>query len=588
LTTLAGPQDRIAEHLRALYGEARIEELASRVHGLIESHLSASRSETSPDLLTEHDAILIAYGDQISAEDESPLVTLNKLLAERLSGIINGVHILPFFPYSSDDGFSVIDYRQVDPALGTWDEVRNIAGNSRLMVDAVINHVSAESEWAEAFRRGAPEHDETFIVVEPSVDLSDVVRPRDLPLLTPVETATGLQHVWTTFSSDQFDLNFANPDVLLEILDLLLFYVGKGAQVIRLDAIAYLWKQVGTPSINLPQTHQAIKLMRAVLDAAAPGTLLVTETNVPHEENLSYFGKSGDEADMIYQFALPPLILHTLISGDSSRLTEWAFDLRPPDDSVTFFNFLASHDGIGLRPVVEILTAEEMEALVSIPARNGGEVSFRNLPDGGRSPYELNLTYLDALSDLQQTPPRTVERFLTAHAMMLAMPGVPGIYFHSLFGIRNDLDGVERTGRARSINRRKWELSSLLAELDDVKSEQHQIFEGLSSLLRTRAAHEVFNPWQGFEPIDVGPEVFALVRGDPAGQHILCLHEVAGKGSDIRSAAEFGSAIDLLTGESLDLSRIQMAPYQSRWIELENVDWRLEDSNLQDHTRNLK
>jgi sucrose phosphorylase len=266
------------------------------------------------------------------------------------------------------------------------------------------------------------------------------------------------------------------------------------------------------------------------------------------------------------------LILHTLISGDSSRLTEWAFDLDVPHENVTFFNFLASHDGIGLRPVAEILSDEELEVLVALPSGSGGNVSYRTLPDGGRSPYELNLTYLDALTDLQQTPPCTLERFLTAHAMMLAMPGVPGIYFHSLFGIRNDLDGVVRTGRARSINRQKLEFSFLMSELDDVKSEPHRIFEGLANLLRVRAAQEAFGPWQGFQPIDVGPDAFAFVRGNSSSRRILCMHEVAGKRSEIRSAAEPGLATDLIARESVDLSRIQMAPYQSRWITLEPSD----------------
>jgi len=559
-------QKRIAEHLRALYGESRLDELMPRVQRLVDSHVSAAGPALPLQPLTERDAILIAYGDQVRVEGEHPLASLNKLLSERLTGLISGIHLLPFFPYSSDDGFSVIDYRQVDPALGTWAEVRNIASDSRLMVDAVINHVSAKSEWVEAFRRGEPEHRETFIVVDPNADLSDVVRPRDLPLLTPIETVHGLRHVWTTFSSDQLDLNFDNPEVMLEILDLLLFYVRNGAQIIRLDAIAYLWKQIGTPSIHLPQTHHVVRLMRAVLDAATPGTLLITETNVPHEENLSYFGDKGDEADLVYQFALPPLILHTLISGDASSLTEWALDLDAPFENVTFFNFLASHDGIGLRPVAEILTAEELGELVTLPARSGGDVSYRALPDGGRSPYELNVTYLDALTDPQEPLSLAVDRFLSAHAMMLALPGLPGIYFHSLFGSRNDLDGVQRTGIARSINRQKLELSSLLAELDDDKSDRRRIFDGISNLLRARASNEAFNPWQSCKPIEVGEKVFALIRGDISGRRVVCLHEVAGDGADVRGSTGSGLATDLLTGETIDASVVRLAPYQSRWI----------------------
>ncbi len=388
------------------------------------------------------------------------------------------------------------------------------------------------------------------------------------PLLTPVETTAGLRHVWTTFSADQFDLNYANPDVMLEVLDLLLFYVHNGAQIIRLDAVAYLWKQSGTSSIHLPQTHQIIKLMRAVLDSAAPGTLLITETNVPHEENLSYFGEDGDEADLVYQFALPPLTLHTLVSGNSSRLTEWAAEIRAPHDDVTFFNFLASHDGIGLRPVAGILSEKELDRLANLPAGNGGDVSYRALPDGGRSPYELNLTYLDALTILEESPARAVERFLSAHAIMLALPGLPGIYFHSLFGSRNDLEGVQESGRARSINRQKLELSTLLSELDQASSERSRIFTGIAELLRARSSHEAFSPWQQSQVIEVGADVFGLIRGGASGRQVLCLHEVAGQGTEIRGAASSGSATDLLSGETVDSGEVRLDPYQYRWLAL--------------------
>ncbi|MFQ5921498.1 MAG: sugar phosphorylase [Anaerolineales bacterium] len=566
MSTSPSLEPRIADTLQALYGEGRHGELTGRIQGIIDNHKAAQKASSTPKRLTERDAVLIAYGDQVTEAGEAPLATLSRLLSERLEGLISGVHILPFFPYSSDDGFSVIDYRRVDPALGTWADVQNIGADFRLMVDAVINHISSESEWAKAFQRGDPEHGETFIVVDPSTDLSKVVRPRDLPLLTPVETAAGLRHVWTTFSTDQFDLNYANPDVMMEILDLLLFYVRNGAQIIRLDAIAYLWKEVGTPSIHLPETHQAVRLMRAVLDSAAPGTLLITETNVPHKENISYFGDGGDEADLVYQFALPPLTLHTLISGDSSRLTEWASEVHAPHDNVTFFNFLASHDGIGLQPVAGILTEKELEALVALPACSQGDVSYRATPGGGRSPYELNLTYLDALTDPREHTSRGVDRFLTAHAIMLAMPGLPAIYFHSLFGSRNDIDGVQRSGRARSINRQKLELTSLLREVDDAKSDRHRIFKSFARMLRARAAHEAFSPWENCRVLETGPEVFGLMRRSASGRRVLCLHEVAGEGAEVRGAAGSELATDLLSGETVDAGLVRLAPYQYRWI----------------------
>ncbi len=575
VSTSSSPEQRIADILQALYGEAMHGELTGRVQRIIDNHKAAQKACSTPERLTERDAVLIAYGDQVTEAGEAPLATLSRLLSDRLEGLISGVHILPFFPYSSDDGFSVIDYRRVDPALGTWADIQNIAAEFRLMIDAVINHISSESEWAKAFRRGEPKHSETFIVMNPNTDLSEVVRPRDLPLLTPVETAAGLQHVWTTFSSDQFDLNFANPDVMLDILDLLLFYVRNGARIIRLDAIAYLWKQVGTPSIHLPQTHQVVKLMRAVLDAAAPGMLLITETNVPHEENLSYFGEGEGEADLVYQFALPPLLLHTFLSGDSSRLAAWASNIQLPSNKVAFFNFLASHDGIGLRPVADLLSEEELQALVALPEHSGGAVSYRALSGSGKTPYELNVTYLDALtppSECERDPQRAADRFLAAHAIMLAMPGLPGIYFHSLFGSRNDLEGVRRTGRLRSINREKLELSSLREELADPSSLRHQIFEGFERLLRARASHPAFSPWSAHRVIDIGPAVFGLIREGPMGQRVLCVQEVAGTGAEARIAQNGTMTTDLITGDPADPSLLRLTPYQARWIVLEDKE----------------
>jgi sucrose phosphorylase len=201
------------------------------------------------------------------------------VLEKYARGVITGVHVLPFFPYSSDDGFSVIDYTAVNPDFGTWADVERLGRNFRLMFDAVINHISAHSGWFQEFLKGNPGFADYFIVVEEGTDLSQVVRPRALPLLTSVQTAHGERLVWTTFSADQIDLNYANPDVLLEIIEILLLYVEKGAEIIRLDAIAYLWKKIGTPCIHLEETHRVVKLFRTVFDAVAPHVMLITRTS---------------------------------------------------------------------------------------------------------------------------------------------------------------------------------------------------------------------------------------------------------------------------------------------------------------------
>ncbi|MEP7291918.1 MAG: sugar phosphorylase, partial [Chloroflexota bacterium] len=408
-----------------------------------------------------------------------PLQTLRKTLLQTIYPTVNGLHILPFSPYSSDDGFSVIDYIAVDPALGSWNDVRAFKPEFRLMFDAVINHISAQSAWFQGFLRGEDPYREYFIPMNPATDLSLVTRPRALPLLSPFESNAGTQHLWTTFSDDQIDLNYANPDVLIAILRVLLFYVEQGANLIRLDAIAFMWKCVGTTCLHLPETHAVIQLMRDVLDVVAPQVILVTETNVPHIENISYFGSGDDEAQMVYQFSLPPLTLHTFRTGDATVLSRWAATIERASERTTFFNFTASHDGIGVRPALGLLTDAEIAALVKLTEDHGGLVSYKNNPDGTQSPYELNITYFDAITDPAITatqPDIAISRFICSQAIMLAMVGVPGIYLHSLFGSRNFREGVQMTGRNRTINREKLNADDLLDQLSDESSLRHRVF----------------------------------------------------------------------------------------------------------------
>jgi sucrose phosphorylase len=539
----------------------------------------------SLDLLSERDAILITYGDQISEPGHSPLRTLADFADTYLQGIVSAIHLLPFYPYSSDDGFSVIDYRQVDPHSGTWADVHRLGVRFRLMFDAVINHISRHSAWFQGFLRDQAPYRDYFIVVEPGIDLSMVVRPRALPLLTQVETPQGTKHVWTTFSDDQIDLNYANPDVLLEILDLLLFYVAQGARFIRLDAIAYLWKELGTPCIHLPQTHRVVKLFRAVLDAVAPDVLFITETNVPHEDNISYFGDLSpetdrtDEAQLVYQFPLPPLVMHSILSGDASVLSRWAAGLNLAAEKACFFNFTASHDGIGVMPARGLLNEGEIHALVDATLAHGGRVSYKANSDGSQSVYELNISYFDALSNPAAAEPIKVQvdRFIVSQAIMLALAGVPGIYVHSLFGSQSWHDGVTQTGRNRTINRQKFERVALECELADLTSLRGSVFAAYSELLRARAAERAFHPYGCQRVLSCGKSMFALLRISPhEDSRVLCLHNVSSQEQTVHlQPANLGLPFDvwqdLLSGEtyaSVPGPSFVLPPYAVRWLRL--------------------
>lgn len=583
------PEERILDHLTFLYGREQGRETWTKLRAILDDfrrrHPHLLENVPPPeDRLTERDSFLITYADQVREPGRPPFRTLGEFLTTYVADVIHGVHLLPFFPYSSDDGFSVIDYYQVNPAFGTWDDVEALRGRFRLMFDAVINHISRQSAWFQAFLRGEPPYKDYFIVVDPSTDLSQVVRPRTSPLLTPVETAEGVKYVWTTFSSDQIDLNYHNPDVLLEIIKVLLFYVEKGAEVIRLDAIAYLWKEIGTPCIHLPQTHRVVKLFRAVLDAVAPGVLLITETNVPHEENISYFGDGTDEAQMVYNFALPPLVLHTFLTGNADRLTRWAQTLHTPSPETTFFNFIASHDGIGVMPARGLLSEAEIQALVDRTLAHGGQVSYKSNPDGSKSVYELNITLYDALNDPRAPDTaRDVARFMASQVIMLSLAGVPGIYVHSLFGSRNCYRCVEQTGHPRSINREKFDRAALEADLADSNSTRHRVFHAYRHLLAVRQRQPAFHPNGTQRVLALDEAAFAVVRTPPPGRReegsaevILCLVNVTPdkRSLEISLAAQgLPAAVrwhDLIGGEQFAVEdgrlQVSLSPYQAMWL----------------------
>jgi sucrose phosphorylase len=565
-------------HLTFLYGTDAAPQLLARVQKIIADY--RHRIPVRDGSITEQDSILITYGDQVQTPGEKPLQTLSMFCKQYLTDVVRGIHILPFYPWTSDDGFSVVDYRKVDPALGDWEDVSSMQSHFRLMFDGVINHISSQSEWFKAFLKDDSKYREYFVVIDGSPDLSQVVRPRALPLLTSFSTLSGEKRVWTTFSDDQIDLNFQNPEVLLEILDILLMYVERGAMFIRLDAIAYLWKEIGTSCIHLPQTHRAIQFLRAALNDVAPHVHLITETNVPHVDNISYFGDGTNEAQLVYNFALPPLTLHTFHTGNAQALSNWAKNLTLHSNKTTFFNFLASHDGVGLNPARGILSNDEVDALVEKTLEHGGLVSYKHNSDGTQSPYEMNINYFDALSDPQALlkPPSSaaevgesldlqIDRFMAAQAIMLSLVGVPGIYFHSLFGSRGWLEGVRQTGRNRTINREKCDLQSLQRELADLQSLRGRVFAHYRELLSARSSSAAFHPHGKQKILDVHPSVFALERISPdETSRVLCLHNVSSK--EVAFSTKYESGTDLLTGQPLESAKITLNPYQISWMKL--------------------
>lgn len=557
----------VEERLGILYSDEESRLAGERIRELISRY--RERITPKEHHLSEKDVILISYGDQVRHTDEAPLQTLKRFLDTHVRDTINALHILPFYPYSSDDGFSVVNYSEVDPHMGSWREVEALGEHFRLMFDGVINHVSQYSDWFKAFLAEDPAYRDFFIDLDPATDLSGVVRPRVTPLLHEYHDSEGkIRNIWTTFSQDQVDLNYKSVNVLIAVLDALFFYIEKGATLIRLDAIAFIWKELGTPCVHLQQTHELIQLMRDVLHEVDPSVIIITETNVPHDENISYFGSGEDEAQMVYNFALPPLLAHSVLQGNTKKLTAWAKTLKLPSDKVCFFNFTASHDGVGVRAVDGILSEKEVDYLVAKTIDHGGLVSYRSCGNGEKKPYELNCSYIDILTHPDEENALRIKRMLLTQAVVLAMPGIPGVYFHSLVGASNDRRGVELSGVNRSINREKFNVDQLEARLNDQSSLNNSIFNAYKRLLSIRINERAFNPFGPFVFLDLHSALFCVHHeSTDLNDHILTVHNFSDNPVSIDLPDYFHpGAVDLIANRTIERLHVTLTPYAVLWI----------------------
>lgn len=569
--------ERVRRHIQAIYHE---NPLAAELKGLPEALLALMRLE-KPDVeprqhvnhWDQSNAIVITYGDSLQVQGEKPLVTLKHFLDKCTEGLLSGVHILPFYPWSSDDGFAVLDYSSVNEALGDWNDISAIANNYDLMADLVINHCSSRSLWFENYLQNREPGKDYFYTASPDDDLSAVVRPRTSKLLRRVSAVDGERHVWCTFSPDQVDLDFRNPEVLKQFVSIFRQYLDAGVRIFRLDAVAFLWKVPGTTCLNLEETHEVVRLLRTLLEYARPDGLLITETNIPNRENLSYFG-NANEAHCIYNFSLPPLLVNTLLTGNCTYLKQWMMSMPPAQNGTAYFNFIASHDGIGLRPVEGLLSDTELACLIEAMEEFGGHVTYRALDDGKQKPYEINISLFDALQGTVRGVDEWGEqRFICAHAVMLALEGIPGIYIHSLLGTRNDYQRVANTGHFRAINRSQWDFNELIEVLADQSNHHTRVFSNLKTLLAIRARQAAFHPNATQFTLHLGASIFGFWRQSiDRQQSIFCINNMTDQVqcislSDI-NMIDTQDWRDLISKEQYTnpASELRLQPYQSVWI----------------------
>lgn len=560
---------KILEHIAVIYPDHDAEMLA---HDLIHAFWPDDKETGSPhhEPWSEESHVVITYGDSIKSGGQSPLKDLHDFLNTELKDQISAVHILPFFPFSSDDGFSVMDYDAVRPDLGTWDDIKTLSQDYEIMGDLVINHASAQGKWFKAFANGDETYQDFFYTAPKDSDVSMVTRPRTSPLLVPFDIDGVEKHLWCTFGPDQVDLNFENTEVLMAFLRIIRHYLRHDITIFRLDAVAFLWKKLGTNSIHLPQTHEVIKLLRTLLDHDEADAILITETNVPNHENLSYFG-NGDEAHMVYNFSLPPLLVYSLLAGDTQYLSNWLKSMPQAEENRTFFNFVASHDGIGIRPANGLLKDEERNLMIETIKKFGGDVSMRTADDGSEHPYEMNVALFDALrGTMKGEDGYQVQRFLASQMVMMALQGVPAFYIHSLLATPNDTALYAETGRKRSLNRHQWDLQDLKTKLANPETAQAQVLKALKQAIDVRKKQSAFHPNAPQSVLDLPEGLFGVKRCCKSEkQHIYAITNMTDQPQEMSLSDIVDTDLtDLFSGQMVK-GNLSVAPYQSFWLSSE-------------------
>ena len=560
---------------RSIISEDKTLEYSKKINKLINNYKDIGPKNSKNDYWSENTILLITYADSISRGlSGKTLNDFGKFYKKYLKKFINSIHFLPFFPSSGDGGFSVKNHNDVDKAYGTWEDIQSLSKQANIMTDLVLNHSSSKGDWYKNFLDDKDPGKNYFYVVDKNYDSSKVVRPRDHDLLTEIELQNKKKFLWCTFSHDQIDLNFKNPDVLLEFIKLILKLSSYGIKIFRLDAVAFIWKQPGTTCLNLSQTHEIIKLLRDIVDQLDKNLIIVTETNLPKQENLSYFGKN-DEAHWIYNFSLPPLIVNTFLFEDSVALTKWSMKMPPAQLGNAYLNFIASHDGIGMRPAEGVLSDKEIKKMLQRLKKNGSKFSMRKLSNNEEKVYEANISLFNALqfTDSDLKGKFALKRFIAAHCIILAIEGVPAFYFNSLFATKNDEETFANTGVKRNLNRYKWHYSTLVDLIKTNNTIEKNCYEIFKKLISIRKIQPAFHPNATQFTLNLDKNIFAVWRQSrDRKQSIFALTNVSSKTIKLNTnkinLIDDEKWFDLLSQETkiTDDQYIKLMPFQSLWI----------------------
>ena len=479
------------------------------------------------------------------------------------------VHVLPFLQATSDGGFAVASHEKLQEHLGDWEALECLSAGRTLMADLVLNHVSAAHPWVQQFRQRQEPGLHCVLAPDPDADWSQVVRPRSSALFTPLQTQDGLVPVWTTFGPDQVDVDWSSPAVLEGYASLLARMVRHGVSWLRLDAVGYVWKEPGSSCIHHPRAHLLVKLLRTLLESIRSDGVVVTETNVPEDENLSYL-RPGDEAHIAYNFPLPPLLLEAVQRERPDLLNRWLNRWPSLPNQTTLLNFSASHDGIGLRPLEGLMENDRLEQLLEGCERRGGLISHRRLSDGAERPYEINISWWAAMAGGGRDPSlHQRERYRLSQLLVIALPGVPAFYLPTLLASANDEASFRRSGQRRDLNRERFDVEMVERRLEDPYSDTQFTLQTIREAMAVRATLPAFDPQAAFETLSGSMADRVILKRGSGANTVWAVHNFSANriNLDLRSLANQEHWCDRLQDSAPVAAQLTLAPFAVHWLQ---------------------
>lgn len=512
-------KEKIIKNLNFLYGEKEAKKIYPELEKIVIKYLKKikkGKKKYQNEYFSEKDVILIVYGDNIKNKKEPTLKTLSGFLG-KIKKYINIVHIIGLFLYSSDRGFSIIDFKKINPRFGKFSHLKKIEKNFKLLIDFVCNHISSKSDWYKKFAKGDKEYQNFFICFDKLPEkekIECVFRPRTTPLLVKRNLAIGRKWLWRTFCHDQIDLNYQNPKVLLKMIDVFLFYVERGAKLIRLDAIGYIWKKLGTTCFLTKESHVFIQLLRNILDIVSPDTLLIAEVNIGIKENLTYLGKKEKEAQLIYNFTLAPLVLYSFYKENTKKLINSLNLFDFTSKSKNIINILDCHDGISVVGAKDVLSQKEIKFLEKEILKRNGKINYKK-EKNKKTPYEFNITWWSAIEEKKESEILNIKKYIASRGIQFSLKGIPAIYFLGLFGIENCISCYEKTKKTRDINRKRFTENKIKKFLLEQKMKENKVFYEILRLLKYRNKEKAFHPAGEQIPLFLNKKLFSIIRISP-------------------------------------------------------------------------